>query len=148
MTELKWGFEFQEQVYNFLREKFGNGRNKRVGLPDIQIEVKGCMLNLEVTSGKGIWWKILDYTLRGVPLHAIVVRTKPEYLRLQIATLKKELKKLGRDYTPIPILEFNEELPQRLIRIANKLKKNESYFSMLSISFMSLWILHSLAHFV
>jgi hypothetical protein len=54
MTELKWGFEFQEQVYNFLREKFGNGRNKRVGLPDIQIEIEGCVLNLEITSGKGV----------------------------------------------------------------------------------------------
>lgn len=115
-----WGHDFQRYVNNFLKKRFGNSVSKWKGLPDIQVEVNGVKLNLEITSGKGVWYKILDYKERNVPLHAVIVKKLPEYLDLQIEELKK---RLGKNYTPTPILEFNEKLPDELIKIAQKLKE-------------------------
>ena len=99
------GHHFQDTVCAFLEKKFGKVANKWKGLPDIQLEVNGVQLNLEVTmSRNGFWYKVLDYKERGVPLHAIIVAVPPT------------------DTTDcnVPILLFDETLPEKLREIGAK----------------------------
>jgi hypothetical protein len=107
------GQNFQRCVASFLEKRFGRVVNKWKGLPDIQVEVNGVKLNLEVTTGKGIWYKVLEYAERGVALHAVIVVSLPE-------SLPEQLKLLGK--RKVDILLFNEELPSKLEKIAERMK--------------------------
>lgn len=100
------GHRFQQCVWAYLWRRFGYAECKWKGLPDIQVEVNGVKLNLEVTiSRSGFWWKIAEYKERGVPLHAIIVIDSETDIKTD----------------SVRIIGFDENLPTKLEETAAQL---------------------------